>query len=49
MKAKRITTTQYKFNAKHGGFQPTGMTVTVEDVVETERKAPEEPTGEEKE
>ena len=30
----RTTTTQYQFNAKHGGFRPTSMTVVVSEEID---------------
>jgi hypothetical protein len=48
MKAKRETTTTYKFNPKHGGFQPTTMKVVVYDTVETDVPMPAKPKDEDR-
>lgn len=34
MKATRVTTTKYRFNAKAGKFTPTEMTIMVQDTVD---------------
>jgi hypothetical protein len=33
MDAQRTTVTKYRFNKTKGGFIPTGMTITIHDVV----------------
>ena len=38
-KSIRTTTTKYKFNAKHGGYQPTDMTVVYTEDVDVEAEA----------
>jgi len=35
-KPTRKTTTHYKFNAKVGGYQPTNMTVVIEEEIDPE-------------